>query len=152
MYWIIDKTALTVPAYKEFLVENNVDISSIQSLSDFQKLPLINKENYMKKYPIPETCRGGDIANLDFISVLSGSTGVPTFWMRDAQDEINISERFEQIISECFIPMAELNLCVICFPLGTWVGGMFTTNCVRHLSMKGYKLTRWTWKIIKMKF
>lgn len=135
------KTALTVPAYKKFLVENNVDISSVQSLKDFQKLPLISKENYIKKYPIAETCRGGDLSNLDFVSVSSGSTGVPTFWMRDAQDEINISERFEQILTECFVPVAESNLCVICFPLGTWVGGMFTTNCVRFLSMKGYKLT-----------
>ncbi len=135
------ETALTVPAYKKFLAENNIDASSIQSFKDFQKLPFINKDNYIKKYPVSETCRGGDIANLDFISVSSGSTGVPTFWMRDAKDEINISERFEQILSECFVPMANSNLCVICFPLGTWVGGMFTTNCIRHLSMKGYKLT-----------
>ena len=63
------KTALTVPAYKKFLAENNVDISSIQSMNDFQKLPFINKDNYIKKYPVSETCRGGDIANLDFISV-----------------------------------------------------------------------------------
>lgn len=135
------KTALTVPAYKKFLAENNVDISSIQFLNDFQKLPFITKENYIKKYTIAETCRGGDLSNLDFVSVSSGSTGVPTFWMRDAIDEINIAERFEQILTECFVPIAASNLCIICFPLGTWVGGMFTANCVRHLSMKGYKLT-----------
>jgi phenylacetate-CoA ligase len=135
------KTSLTVPAYKKFLAEYNVDISSVQSLAEFQKLPFTDKENYIKKYPIAETCRGGDLANLDFVSVSSGSTGIPTFWMRDAQDEIRIAERFEQILTECFVPMAESNLCVICFPVGTWVGGMFTANCVRYLSMKGYKLT-----------
>jgi phenylacetate-CoA ligase len=30
---------------------------------------------------------------------------------------------------------------VVCFPLGTWVGGLFTTACVRHLSAKGYPVT-----------
>ncbi|MBS1491990.1 MAG: phenylacetate--CoA ligase family protein [Bacteroidetes bacterium] len=135
------KTALTVPAYKKFLAENNVGVSSIQTLEDFQKIPFVTKENYIKKYPIAETCRYGDMANLDFISVSSGSTGVPTFWMRDAEDEINISERFEQVLTECFVPQAKSNLCVICFPLGTWVGGLFTTNCVRFLSMKGYRVT-----------
>lgn len=135
------RTAATVPAYKKFLEENNIKPDSVKSIEDFQKLPFINKENYIHKYPIGETCKGGEISNLDFVSVSSGSTGVPTFWMRDAQDEINIAERFEQILTECFVPIAESNLCVICFPLGTWVGGMFTANCVRFLSMKGYKLT-----------
>ncbi len=27
------------------------------------------------------------------------------------------------------------------FPLGTWVGGMFTASCCRHLATKGYPLT-----------
>ncbi len=42
------KTALTVPAYKKFLSKNNIDISSVVSTSDFQKLPFITKENYIK--------------------------------------------------------------------------------------------------------
>jgi phenylacetate-CoA ligase len=32
-------------------------------------------------------------------------------------------------------------LAVVCFPLGTWVGGLFTTSCVRHLAAKGYPIT-----------
>jgi len=30
---------------------------------------------------------------------------------------------------------------VVCFPLGTWVGGLFTASCVRHLGAKGYPIT-----------
>jgi len=138
---LFHKTASTVPAYKKFLEENNFNPDSVKTIEDFKKIPFVNKENYINKYPVAETCREGDLASLDFISVSSGSTGKPTFWIRDAEDEINISSRFEQILKECFIPQANSNLCVICFPLGTWVGGMFTTNCVRYLSMKGYKLT-----------
>ena len=134
-------TAANVPAYKKFLEENNFNADTVKTIDDFKKIPFINKANYINKYPVQETCREGDLSSLDFISVSSGSTGKPTFWIRDAEDEINISMRFEQILKECFIPQANSNLCVICFPLGTWVGGMFTTNCVRYLSMKGYKLT-----------
>lgn len=135
------RTCENVPAYKKFLDEHNIDAASIRTLKDFQTLPFVTKDNYVRKYPIAEVCREGDLSNLDFVSVSSGSTGTPTFWMRDAVDEINISARFEQVLEECFIPQAKNNLCVICFPLGTWVGGMFTTNCVRFLSMKGHKLT-----------
>ncbi len=32
-------------------------------------------------------------------------------------------------------------LAVVCFPMGTWVGGIFTTSCCRHLAAKGYPIT-----------
>jgi phenylacetate-CoA ligase len=32
-------------------------------------------------------------------------------------------------------------LAVVCFPLGTWVGGLFTQACVRHLAAKGCPIT-----------
>lgn len=30
---------------------------------------------------------------------------------------------------------------VVAFPLGSWVGGLFTTLCLRYLTLKGYRLT-----------
>ncbi|MGH8922262.1 MAG: phenylacetate--CoA ligase family protein, partial [Actinomycetes bacterium] len=30
---------------------------------------------------------------------------------------------------------------VVCFPLGTWVGGLFTLACIRQLTIKGYPIT-----------
>jgi phenylacetate-CoA ligase len=30
---------------------------------------------------------------------------------------------------------------VVCFALGTWVGGMYTAACCRHLAAKGYPIT-----------
>src|SRR3546814_13374610 len=32
-------------------------------------------------------------------------------------------------------------LAVVCFALGTWIGGMFTAACCRHLAAKGYPIT-----------
>lgn len=30
---------------------------------------------------------------------------------------------------------------VVALPLGSWVGGLFTTLCLRYLTLKGYRLT-----------
>jgi phenylacetate-CoA ligase len=30
---------------------------------------------------------------------------------------------------------------VVCFPLGTWVGGLFTLACLRHVAGRGYPIT-----------
>ena len=30
---------------------------------------------------------------------------------------------------------------MVCFPLGTWVGGLYTLACARHLAAKGYPIT-----------
>ena len=30
---------------------------------------------------------------------------------------------------------------MVCFALGTWVGGMYTTDCCRYLAARGYPIT-----------
>ena len=56
-------------------------------------------------------------------------------------DELDIARRFEQIFRDGFDAQTRSTLAVVCFPLGTWVGGLFTTACLRHLAAKGYPLT-----------
>jgi phenylacetate-CoA ligase len=75
------------------------------------------------------------------IAVSSGSTGQPGFWPRSLSDEFQIATRFEQIFHDSFQADHRRTLAVICFALGTWVGGMYTANCCRHLASKGYPLT-----------
>jgi phenylacetate-CoA ligase len=133
--------AANVPAYKAFLAERSINPSTIQTLEDFQKLPAIAKENYILHYPLPDLCRNGQLATCDMIAASSGSTGKPTFWPRFFTDELQIATRFEQIFHDSFSADTQPTLAVICFTLGTWVGGMFTTNCCRYLASKGYPIT-----------
>jgi len=49
--------------------------------------------------------------------------------------------RFEQVFRDAFRAHQQRTLAVICFALGSWVGGMYTTACLRHLAAKGYPLT-----------
>ena len=130
-----------VPAYRAFLAQNNINPESIKTLRDFQSLPLLTKKNYIHKYPLPDLCRQGTIESCDFIAVSSGSTGNPTFWTRFIKDEYEIATRFEQIFCHSFNANQKRTLAVVCFTLGTWVGGIYTANCCRHLATKGYPIT-----------
>ena len=135
------QVAANVPAYKAFLAERGIDPTSIQTFADFQKLPLLTKQNYHSRYSLAELTRNGLLENCDFIAVSSGSTGKPTFWPRFFTDELEIATRFEQIFYDSFSADTRRTLAVVCFTLGTWVGGMFTASCCRYLASKGYPVT-----------
>ena len=75
------------------------------------------------------------------IAVSSGSTGEPTFWPRSVADEFAVTTRFEQVFHDSFGADRQATLAVVCFALGTWVGGMYTAGCCRHLALKGYPIT-----------
>lgn len=138
---LFQEVAATVPAYKAFLAANNITPASIQTYADFQKLPLINKENYLQLNSLTDLCRYGQLSMCDAIAVSSGSTGLPTFWSRFITDELQVATRFEQIFKDSFAADTKTTLAVICFTLGTWVGGIYTTNCCRYLASKGYPIT-----------
>jgi phenylacetate-CoA ligase len=131
----------TVPAYRSFLDDLGIDPGAVRTIADFQALPPVTKENYVQRYPLRDLCRHGDLSTCDFISVSSGSTGAPTCWPRFAADELSIAARFEQIFHDSFHADTRPTLAVVCFALGTWVGGMYTASCCRHLAAKGYPIT-----------
>ncbi len=133
--------AANVPAYKDFLAEREINPATIQTLEEFQKLPAIAKQNYILRYPLADLCRNGQLEECDMIAASSGSSGKPTFWPRFFTDELQIATRFEQIFHDSFYADTRRTLAVICFTLGTWVGGIFTTNCCRYLASKGYPIT-----------
>ena len=130
-----------VPAYQAFLAEQSINPASIQSFTAFQRLPLVTKQNYLLRHPLAALCRHGQLETCDLIAVSSGSTGKPTFWPRFLTDELQIATRFEQIFHDSFQADTRRTLAVVCFTLGTWVGGIFTMNCCRHLASKGYPIT-----------
>jgi phenylacetate-coenzyme A ligase PaaK-like adenylate-forming protein len=75
------------------------------------------------------------------IAVSSGSTGKPAYWPRFVLDELAAAAQFEQIFHDSFEADRQPTLAVVCFPLGTWVGGLYTASCCRHLAAKGYPVT-----------
>ncbi|MEW9552702.1 phenylacetate--CoA ligase family protein [Nonomuraea sp. NPDC050783] len=133
------QVAATVPAYGAFLAEHGIDPARVRTLQDFQRLPMTTKDGYIRRHPLPALCRGGVIG--DLIAVSSGSTGVPSFWPRSASDERAVAARFEEVFRDSFAAAGRRTLAVVCFALGTWVGGLFTVSCCRHLAERGYPIT-----------
>ena len=130
-----------VPAYRTFLADHDVDPLTVRGFADFERLPIVTKQNYLQRHPLPDLCRDGRLDDCDMIAVSSGSSGAPTFWPRFVADELAVARRFEQIFHDSFQADTKSTLAVICFALGTWVGGMYTAACCRLLAAKGYRIT-----------
>lgn len=133
--------ARDVPAYAELLREAGVAPDSVQSAADWPRVPIATKESYHRKHPLSALCRGGELSDCDMLAVSSGSTGEPAIWPRFVSDELGTAYRFEQVLRDGFQAHERRTLAVVCFALGSWVGGMYTTACLRHVAAKGYPLT-----------
>jgi phenylacetate-CoA ligase len=138
---LVEVAKRDVDAYKAVL--SGIELSpQVSSLADFkEKCPFLAKQNFINVFSLKDRCRLGDLGSLEMIHVSSGSTGQPTYWARSVADELASAMRFEQIFRDSFDVSSISTLAVICFPLGSWVGGIFTYCCMRYLNMKGYRMT-----------
>jgi phenylacetate-CoA ligase len=130
--------ARAVPAYQAFLRDAGCAPADVTRV---EQLPVATKDNYHRRHPLPALCRGGKLVDCDMLAVSSGSTGEPAVWPRFVSDELGTAFRFEQVLRDAFFAHERRTLAVICFALGSWVGGMYTTACLRHVAAKGYPLT-----------
>ena len=69
-----------VPAYKKFLQEQNIKSEKVRTIKDFQQLPILDKKNYLNKYPIEELCLDGKLSDKYLIDRSSGYSGTSFFW------------------------------------------------------------------------
>src|SRR5882757_7687802 len=99
---LFHRVAAAVPAYRKFLAEHGIEPADVTTMDDFRRLPLIDKENYHRRHPLPDLCREGRLEGCDMIAVSSGSSGLPTVWPRSVIDELAIARRFEQVFRDGF--------------------------------------------------
>lgn len=135
------RVAETVPAYGRLLRERGIDSERLVDAEGFRWLPVIDKASYVARASLRDLCPGGTLSGRDMLAVSSGSSGEPTFWPRGPEHEVASAMRFEQVFRDAFCAHEQTTLAMVCFPLGTWVGGMFTARCCRLLAMKGYPIT-----------
>jgi phenylacetate-CoA ligase len=108
------------PAYRDFLAAEGHREGSRWQLSG---LPVMTKENYVKRYGIEERCYGGEIpATGVVIDESSGSSGVPNNWVRSAEEREDV-KRILQLNYQLIYRDSGLIL-LNCFALGPWATGM----------------------------
>jgi len=126
---LFHESARTVPAYKDFLQKQGVDASKVRTFEDFTKyVPPVDKKNYLSQYSLAELSDKGNLFSNRIISVSSGSSGVPFYWPRGAAQDQEGVEMHTDIYDNIFQMNQKSTLLVICFSMGTWIAGSFTTT------------------------
>jgi len=130
-----------VPAYKDFLKKHGIQPDKIKTIEDFKKLPLIDKENYLRAYPLEKLCWYGELSSTQMISVSSGSSGKPFFWPRGQILDAETALEHELFLASFFELDKKSTLFIVCFAMGMYVAGPVTMRSVLHLGEKGYPVT-----------
>ena len=82
---VFEEARRHTPAYRQFLAEHPFGRIRFRSLlvPDLGRVPVMDKENYVKRFDIGERCQGGRVPTHGVIvDESSGSSGVPTNWVR----------------------------------------------------------------------
>jgi len=126
MLFMFRRSARLVPAYKKFLEHHNINPSEIKKIGDFDRLvPHTTKENYIKAYSLADRCTYGEFPHNGSFEESSGTSGVPTLWVRSQQEE----KYTAALTKASLLHMYEFRkedkcIAINCFMLGGWSGGL----------------------------
>ncbi|MDO8510216.1 MAG: hypothetical protein Q7S15_01155 [bacterium] len=138
------KAAQKVPAYKDFLKKHKIDASKIKTFKDFQNVPLINKENYLREYPFESLCIDGTLAQPLVFTSTSGSTGKPFYFCRSNEIDWQSSVAHELFYKNGFSKkelQTDSTLVIVCFGMGVWIGGLITYQAFEMLEGRKYPIS-----------
>ncbi len=127
-----------VPAYKDFLQAHNFDPTSVRSVEDITRIPIIDKDNYLRKYPKEMLCWDGEFAHGQWvISTTSGSTGQPYYFPREHSQDWQYAVTAELYLRSNFQIHKRSTLYIVAFPMGAWIGGLFTYEALKIVAEHG---------------
>lgn len=140
---LFKKASKEISSYKNFLSKHKVKAENIKTWQDFEKLPVITKKNYLRKFKLEELCWNGSLQDKSLLfTATSGSTGNPFYFPRsDMLDEQS------SILHELFLRNDKENkqkstLVVIGFGFGVWIGGLITLAAFRKIAInRGYNIS-----------
>lgn len=137
---VFHEAAKDVIAYKTLLRHHNIDPTEIVDKKGFEKLPVIDKHNYLLLHSFEEVVNNSKLPPIMYSS--TGSSGKPTFWFRGDEQVKAGAVIHERIIRDIFkIKKDEPTLVVNCFGMGVWIAGLFTADVFNKIANDGYKIT-----------
>lgn len=135
---LFQKAARGIPAYKDFLKRNGVNPQKIKTFADFEQIPLTDKKDYLKQYPLKSLAWGNCFKNeqLAFCST-SGSTGEPFYFPRSHELEWESSILHQIFLENSVEHLKQPTLVIIGFGMGVWIGGVLTYKAIEIASLRG---------------
>lgn len=130
---LFHRAAEKVPAYKKFLARHKINHQKIKTWTDFQKVPTVNKKNYLRYYPYNELFWDGQTSKDSTYTSTTGSTGEPFYFPREAKLDWQGSLIHERFL-DSFSDNKTSTLVIITFGMGVWIGGLITYS--------GYEIAR----------
>lgn len=135
---LFQEMSVRVPAYKDFLAKHGVDSRKIRTIADLKKVPPVDKDNYLRKYPKERLCWDGDFGHGRWtVSTTSGSTGKPYYFPREASQDWQYATMAELYLRNNFSIQERTTLYIVAFPMGAWIGGLFTYEALRIIADHG---------------
>src|SRR3989344_5986884 len=140
---LFHQMAVRVPAYKDFLKKHGVDHKKISGINELKKVPTIDKDNYLRAYSQEELCWDGNFSGKSWtISSTSGSTGKPFYFPRENSQDWQYAVMAELYLRAYFDIQNKSTLYIVAFPMGVWIGGLFTYEALKIIAERGnYKLS-----------
>jgi phenylacetate-CoA ligase len=131
------KAKRRIPAYRDFLRSKGFSRPSFNGIvPNIHEIPVSDKENYVKKYPMNERCVKGRIAKKGvMIDESSGSSGTATNWAR-GKKERRVNARFIRFGIQNLFGKAPIFF-INAFALGSWATGLnITMSCISFSKIK----------------
>lgn len=139
---LFHRASKEVPAYKDFLHKNKIDPRKIRTFRDFQTVPLIDKNSYLRKYSLEKLVWEGNLKKPLVFTATSGSTGEPFYFPRSSQLDWESSIIHEVFLRNGFRSEAGPTLVIIGFGMGVWIGGLITYKAFEIASnQNGYSVS-----------
>lgn len=124
MLRLFREASTKVPAYRNFLKKNRVNPNSITSIDDYKKIPPISKANYLHINAYTDLLWGGEIKKPITIHSTSGSTGEPTYFMRDSSSDTKRELIIDNFLKYNKLTISGPTLFIVTFGMGVWSAGM----------------------------
>lgn len=137
---LFQQAAKRVPAYKDFLRKHKIKPALIKTFADWQRVPAVDKHNYLKHYPLEALYWDGKLTAAEMIAVSSGSSGEPFFWPRADLLEMETSYVQEMYLRNFFRADTYSTLYLDCFAMGMYIAGPIILNSALRVAQKGYPM------------
>lgn len=132
---VFRQAACHTPAYQQFLRQHHTSaLSYCGLLPNLATLPIMDKENYVKVFPLEARCLGGRVPTGGvIIDESSGSSGVPTNWARGRAERRANKRMLEFGLHSLLGPGPHFILNA--FAMGPWATGVNITMAFTDISM-----------------